>query len=111
MLENEKEIKEDNNKRIEKRGLLLGEEEGSNNDTTENTNFEGEEVENNNLPWHKKILKGMVTGVGFLSDAYDLYVINHSFIINNSLLSSFQFFLQNNMQDITLIIQFHYFTN
>lgn len=105
MLENEKEIKEDNNKRIEKRGLLLGEEEGSNNDTTENTNFEGEEVENNNLPWHKKILKGMVTGgVSLVMLMICMLLIIPSFLL-------FRFFLQNNMQDITPIIHFHYFTN
>lgn len=27
-------------------------------------------------PWHARVLRGMVTGVGFLSDAYDLFVIN-----------------------------------
>ncbi len=31
-------------------------------------------MEEDILPLHKKLIKGAVTGVGFLSDAYDLYV-------------------------------------
>lgn len=83
MLDNDKDLKQEennrNNRRYEKRGLLTEEEAN-----VENANFEDEEIENSNVPWHKKILKGMVTGVGFLSDAYDLYV-SISFIPEHSI--------------------------
>ena len=38
----------------------------------EDTNIDDEQAPHQ--PWHTRILRGMVTGVGFLSDAYDLYV-------------------------------------
>ena len=49
-------------------------------------------------PWHARVLRGMVTGVGFLSDAYDLYDISLSFSIPTSLpllLSLLSFLIHN----------------
>lgn len=40
----------------------------------EDTYIEDEQVPQQ--AWHERILRGMVTGVGFLSDAYDLYVLS-----------------------------------
>lgn len=53
-------------KKQEKLGLL-----------DDNTYIEDEQAPQQ--PWHTRILRGMVTGVGFLSDAYDLYVLSPFF--------------------------------